>query len=71
MRAHGWRKEMRAQLPTAEPNRKNGLAIRRREGPHWRSENKCDLHVRTFRSAIAMSALPPKADIRRRNWNVR
>jgi hypothetical protein len=44
---------MRAQLPTAEPNRKNGLAIRRREGPHWRSENKCDLHVR----------YGPKADI--------
>src|SRR5262249_14189517 len=25
----------------------------------------------TFRSAIAMSALPPKADIRRFSWNVR
>jgi hypothetical protein len=25
----------------------------------------------TFRSATAMSALPPKADIRRRDWNVR
>src|SRR5262249_61931593 len=28
-------------------------------------------HKRTFSSAIAMSALPPKADIGTRSWNVR
>jgi hypothetical protein len=28
-------------------------------------------HKRTFCSAIAMTALPPKADIRRREWNAR
>jgi hypothetical protein len=28
-------------------------------------------HKRTFRSAITMSALPPKADIRRMDFDVR
>jgi hypothetical protein len=28
-------------------------------------------HYRTFSEVCAMSALPPKADIHERNWNVR